>query len=171
MTHSLLWKHNNITLSRAVVNNDNILVALDGVMQYPSDNSTTRAYNVTGTGSNSLHLRLHLQMEHNSCKTYWFCGASTSGVSGFLGRQGNVQIIDSDPIVGIQSGGLGIGTVRTLNFIGGNTVQVRGNVIDISIGLVEVQVRLPHQSQVYKLQLNRRYWNYNNWWCWPTGYW
>ncbi len=26
------------TLSRAVVNNDNILVALDGVMQYPSDN-------------------------------------------------------------------------------------------------------------------------------------
>ena len=27
------------TLSRAVVNNDNILVALDGVMQYPSDGS------------------------------------------------------------------------------------------------------------------------------------
>ena len=33
------------TLSRAVVNNDNILVALDGVMQYPSSDSTTRAYN------------------------------------------------------------------------------------------------------------------------------
>ena len=51
-----------------------------------------------------------------------------------FGRSGNVSLIDSDPVVGIQSGGLGIGTVRTLNFIGaGNTVQVRGNVIDISI--------------------------------------
>ena len=42
------------TLSRAVVNNDNILVALDGVMQYPSDSQNTRSYNVSGTGSNSL---------------------------------------------------------------------------------------------------------------------
>ena len=42
------------TLSRAVVNNDNILVALDGVMQYPSDSQNTRSYTVSGTGSNSL---------------------------------------------------------------------------------------------------------------------
>ena len=63
-----------------------------------------------------------------------FAGASTSGVTGFLGRSGNIQIIDTDPIVGIQSGGVAIGTVRTLNFIGaGNTVQVSGNTIDISI--------------------------------------
>ena len=45
-----------------------------------------------------------------------------------------MQLIDSDPVVGVQSGGVAIGTVRTLNFIGaGNTVQVSGNTIDISI--------------------------------------
>ena len=63
-----------------------------------------------------------------------FAGASSSAVSGFLGRQGNVQILDSDPIVGIQSGGLGIGTVRILNFVGaGNTFKKTGDAIDISI--------------------------------------
>ena len=44
------------------------------------------------------------------------------------------QIIDTDPIVAIQSGGVSIGTVRTLNFIGlGNTFTQNGNTIDISI--------------------------------------
>ena len=123
------------TLSRAVVNNDNILVALDGVMQYPSDNSTTRSYTVSGTGSNSLTFASApengtvIHVRHIG-----FAGASSSAVSGFLGRQGNVQILDSDPIVGIQSGGLGIGTVRILNFVGaGNTFKKTGNTIDISI--------------------------------------
>ena len=123
------------TLSRSVVNNDNILVALDGVMQYPSDNSTTRAYNVTGTGSNSLTFAsAPAQGTIIHVRHIGFAGASSSAVSGFLGRQGNVQILDSDPIVGIQSGGLGIGTVRILNFVGaGNTFKKTGNAIDISI--------------------------------------
>ena len=123
------------TLSRAVVNNDNILVALDGVMQYPSDGQNTRSYNVTGTGSNSLTFAsapangISIHVRHIG-----FAGASTSAVTGFFGRSGNVTITNSDPIVGIQSGGVAIGTVRTLNFIGaGNTVQVNGNTIDISI--------------------------------------
>jgi hypothetical protein len=123
------------TLSKAVVNNDNILVALDGVIQYPSDSTTTRSYTVVGTGSNSLTFAsapangTSIHVRHIG-----FAGASTSGVTGFLGRSGNISLIDSDPIVGIQSGGVAIGTVRTLNFIGaGNTVQVNGNTIDISI--------------------------------------
>jgi hypothetical protein len=123
------------TLSRSVVNNDNILVALDGVMQYPSDSQNTRAYNVSGTGSNSL---VFASAPANGTVIHvrhiGFAGASSSAVSGFLGRQGNVQIIDSDPIVGIQSAGIGIGTVRVLNFIGiGNTFKRDGNAIDISI--------------------------------------
>ena len=83
------------TLSRAVVNNDNILVALDGVMQYPSDSQNTRAYNVTGTGSNSLTFAsapgngVVIHVRHIG-----FAGASTSGVTGFLGRSGNVSLID-----------------------------------------------------------------------------
>ena len=123
------------TLSRAVVNNDNILVALDGVMQYPSSDSTTRAYNVTGTGSNSLTFAsAPAQGTVIHVRHIGFAGASTANVTGVFGRSGNITLVDSDPVVGIQSGGLGIGTVRTLTFIGaGNTVQVRGNLIYISI--------------------------------------
>ena len=124
------------TLSKAVVNNDNILVALDGVMQYPSDNQNTRSYNVSGTGSNSLQFASApangtvIHVRHIG-----FAGASTSGVTGVFGRQGSVQLIDSDPVVGIQSAGSGIGTVRILNFVGaGNTFKKDGNRIDISIG-------------------------------------
>ena len=122
------------TLSRAVVNNDNILVALDGVIQYPSDSQNTRSYNVSGTGSNSLTFAsAPAQGTVIHVRHIGFAGASTSGVTGFLGRSGNIQIIDSDPIIGIQSGSVAIGTVRTLNFVGaGNTFKKTGNTIDIS---------------------------------------
>ena len=123
------------TLSRAVVNNDNILVALDGVIQYPSDTQNTRSYNVSGTGSNSLTFASApangtiIHVRHIG-----FAGASTANVTGVFGRSGNVSLVDSDPVVGIQSGGLGIGTVRILNFVGaGNTFKRTGNAIDISI--------------------------------------
>ena len=123
------------TLSRAVVNNDNILVALDGVIQYPSDSQNTRSYNVSGTGSNSLTFAsAPAQGTVIHVRHIGFAGASTSGVTGFLGRSGNIQIIDSDPIIGIQSSSVAIGTVRTLNFVGaGNTFKKTGNTIDISI--------------------------------------
>ena len=123
------------TLSKAVVNNDNILVALDGVMQYPSDHQNTRAYSVSGTGSNSLvFASAPAQGTIIHVRHIGFAGASTGGVTGFLGRSGNIQIIDSDPIIGIQSGSVAIGTVRTLNFVGaGNTFKKDGNRIDISI--------------------------------------
>ena len=123
------------TLSRAVVNNDNILVALDGVMQYPSSDSTTRAYNVTGTGSNSLTFAsAPAQGTVIHVRHIGFAGASTANVTGVFGRSGNVSLIDSDPVVGIQSAGTGIGTVRVLNFVGaGNTFKKDGNRIDISI--------------------------------------
>ena len=123
------------TLSKAVVNNDNILVALDGVIQYPSDSQNTRSYTVSGTGSNSLTFAsAPTQGTVIHVRHIGFAGASTSGVTGFLGRSGNVTITDSDPIGGIQSGSVAIGTVRTLNFVGaGNTFKQTGNVIDISI--------------------------------------
>ena len=123
------------TLSRSVLNNENILVTIDGVVQYPSDAQNTRSYSVSGTGSNSITFTSApangtiIQVRHIG-----FAGATTSPITGFFGRTGNVSIIDSDPVVGVQSGGVAIGTVRTLNFIGaGNTVQVSGNTVDISI--------------------------------------
>ena len=123
------------TLSRAVVNNDNILVALDGVMQYPSDSQNTRSYTVSGTGSNSLTFAsAPAQGTVIHVRHIGFAGASTANVTGVFGRSGNVSLVDSDPVVGIQSAGIGIGTVRVLNFIGiGNTFKRDGNAIDISI--------------------------------------
>ena len=59
---------------------------------------------------------------------------SDSDVISLDASTGNVTLIDSDTVVGIQSGGLGIGTVRILNFVGaGNTFKKTGNAIDISI--------------------------------------
>ena len=120
------------TLSKPAINNENVLVTIDGVTQYPSDNYNVRAYSVSeniltftavpGNGTD-------IQVRHIG-----FAGATSSSVTGFYGRTGNVSFIDSDPVVAIQSGGVAIGTVRTLNFIGfGNTFAVNGNRIDVSI--------------------------------------
>jgi len=122
----------DFTLSKIPANNQNILVTLDGVVQYPSDAVTTRAYSVSSnvlTFTSAPGSGVAIQVRHIG-----FAGATSSSVTGFYGRTGNVTIVDGDPVVAIQSGGTGIGSVRTLNFIGaGNTFAVNGNTIDISI--------------------------------------
>lgn len=122
----------NFTLSKSPANSQNILVTLDGVVQYPSDNQTTRAYSVSEnvlTFTSAPGSSVAIQVRHIG-----FAGATSSSVTGYYGRTGNVTIVDADPVVAIQSGGVAIGTVRTLNFVGtGNTFLVNGNTIDISI--------------------------------------
>ena len=133
------------TLSKAAVNNENLLVTIDGVVQYPSDAQNTRAYTVTGTNSATITFASApgngsiIQVRHIG-----FAGATSSSVTGFYGRTGNVTLLSGDTLrgdgaaltntVGIQSAGTAIGNTRTLNFIGaGNTVTVNGSKIDISI--------------------------------------
>ena len=122
----------SFSLSKEPPNNESILVTIDGVIQYPSDNTTTRAYSLSanildftgapGTGA-------VIQVRHIG-----HAGASTSNVSSFHGRTGSISIQDTDPVVAIQSSTTAIGSVRTLNFVGtGNTFLQRGNVIDIAI--------------------------------------
>ena len=122
----------NFTLSKSPANSQNVLVTLDGVVQYPSDNQTTRAYSVSEnvlTFTSAPGSSVAIQVRHIG-----FAGATSSSVTGFYGRTGNVTIVDADPVVAIQSGGVSIGTVRTLNFVGtGNTFAVNGNTIDVSI--------------------------------------
>ena len=122
----------DFTLSKTPANNQNILVTLDGVVQYPSDATTTRAYTLSAnvlTFTSAPGSSVAIQVRHIG-----FAGATSSSVTGFYGRTGNVTIVDADPVVAIQSGGVAIGTVRTLNFVGtGNTFLVNGNTIDISI--------------------------------------
>ena len=120
------------TMSKIPANSHNVLVTLDGVVQYPSDNYTTRAYNVSGNDLEFVSappLNTDIQVRHIG-----FAGATTSAVTGFYGRTGNVVITDSDPVVAIQSGGVAIGTVRTLNFVGtGNSIRKVGDTVEIQI--------------------------------------
>ena len=121
-------------LSQSVPNSESLLVTIDGVVQYPSDGTTSRAYSAvdqeliftSAPGNGTV-----IQARHIG-----FAGAVTSSVTGFYGRTGNVTLTNDDPVVGIQSGGVAIGTVRTLNFIGiGNTFKYNSatNTIDVSI--------------------------------------
>lgn len=91
----------NFTLSRSVPNNENVLVTLDGVIQYPSDATTTRAYTVQEnvlSFSAAPSLGVEIQVRHIG-----FAGAAiggSGGVTGFYGRTGNVVLNDGDVLRG-----------------------------------------------------------------------
>ena len=155
----------DFTLSKTVPNNENVLVTLDGVVQYPSDNTTTRAYYVadnTLSFTSPPALGVEIQVRHIG-----FAGATVTGsgggVSAFYGRTGNVTLRNTDNIetaditttninasgiitatnfvgaseVGIQSGGVQIGAgITQINFLGlGNTFAVSGNTVDVTIAV------------------------------------
>ena len=99
----------DFTMSKSPPDARNILVTLDGVVQYPSDTSTTRAYSVTentisfasapGTG-------VAIQVRHIG-----FSGSAASGgtnlVSSVFGKTGVVDLTSSDDI-----------TVRNITAVG-----------------------------------------------------
>ena len=90
----------DFTMSKSPPDARNILVTLDGVVQYPSDTSTTRAYSVTentisfasapGTG-------VAIQVRHIG-----FSGSAASGgvnlVTSVFGKTGDVDLTSSDDI-------------------------------------------------------------------------
>jgi len=125
----------DFTLSQVAPNNESVLVTIDGVTQYPSDNDTARSYSIYGSVlsfTEAPESGAAIQARHIG-----FAGATSSAVTGFNGRTGNVGLRPGDPLVGvgIQSGGVTIGAgVTQINFIGaGNTVAVVGDRIDVSI--------------------------------------
>ena len=87
------------SLSKSPASNENVIVTIDGVVQYPSDNSTTRAYNTIG---NALQFSAapadgaDIQARHIG-----FAGPdpSVAGVTAFYGRTGSVFLNSSDSIV------------------------------------------------------------------------
>lgn len=155
----------DFNLSKPAVNNENILVTIDGVTQYPSDAQNTRAYNVVETTltftspppANSVIQVRHIGFAGSTI------GGGGGGVNAFYGRTGNVSLRDTDNIdvgqvdatnvsvsgvvtattfvgasqVGIQSEGVQIGAgVTQINFLGvGNTFAVNGNTVDVSIAV------------------------------------
>ena len=119
-------------LSRTVPNNASVVVTIDGVVQHATDNQGNRAYSVYDTilaFSSAPGPGTEIQVRHIG-----FASPVNSDVTSFYGRVGPVTIIDSDPVVAISSAGLGIGTVRTLNFVGaGNSIRQVGDTVEISI--------------------------------------
>ena len=117
------------TLSRAVPNNESIMVTIDGVLQHPSDKDTTRAYRVLSDSviefSSPPPNHGNIQVRHLG-----FAGASTGDVSGFYGRTGNVVLGASDHITtgditprNINASGI----VTASSFVGNLTGNVSGN--------------------------------------------
>jgi hypothetical protein len=88
----------DFTLSKTPANNQNVLVTLDGVVQYPSDASVTRAYTVTENVLSFVSAPgsgVAIQVRHIG-----FAGATSSNVTGFYGRVGNVALQDGDVLRG-----------------------------------------------------------------------
>ena len=122
----------DFVLSRSVPNNSSVVVSIDGVVQHPTETDFAGAYSVydtilafSGAPSNGADI----SVRHLS-----YASPAVSDVTSFHGRVGNINIIDSDPVVAIHSSGIGIGTVRTLNFVGaGNSIRQVGDTVEISI--------------------------------------
>jgi len=90
----------SFTLSKIPPDNRNILVTIDGVVQYPSDAANTRSYNVSEnvmTFVAAPGLGTVIQVRHIG---YAGVGAGGGGgVTGFYGRTGNVSLQSTDNIV------------------------------------------------------------------------
>ena len=100
-------------LSKEVPSSQDVLVTLDGVTQYPSDASTTRAYSVIGqtlTFVSAPADGVAIQARHIG-----FAGATSSEVTGFYGRTGNVALKSTDDIA-FQNASAGI--ITASKFVG-----------------------------------------------------
>ena len=89
----------DFTMSKSPPDARNILVTLDGVVQYPSDSSTTRSYSVTENTISFVSAPatgVAIQVRHIG-----FAGGSTSGtnlVTSVFGKTGDVNLTSSDDI-------------------------------------------------------------------------
>ena len=105
------------TLSKTVSSNNDILVTLDGVTQYPNTQSATRAYSVLEnvlTFTSAPAAGIIIQARHIG-----FGGASSQSVTGFYGRTGNVALKSTDDVA-VQNISAGIATFTGAVTVGGD---------------------------------------------------
>ena len=132
----------DFNLSKVPANAQNILVTIDGVLQYPSDTNTTRAYNLIGGTVSFVSAPgngTEIQVRHIG-----FAGATSGGgsggVTGFYGRTGNVSLDAGDDIdihsADVGAGGVNVsGIVTATEFVGSgvNLTGVSGFATALSI--------------------------------------
>ena len=116
----------SFTLSKKPASSNDILVTLDGVVQYPTTTSTSNAYSVT---DNTLSFTsapadgVAIQVRHIG-----FAGATSSAVTGLYGRTGNVTLSSSDDDITVGNVTAGIITATSYGSISGTTASFSGNV-------------------------------------------
>lgn len=106
----------NFTLSKTPANSQNLLVTIDGVVQYPSEAGITRAYSLQDSilvFSSAPVNGTDIQVRHIG-----FAGATSSSVTGFYGRTGNVGLTTTD---NISVGNINAGIITATSFVGDGT--------------------------------------------------
>jgi len=103
----------SFTLSKEIASSQDVLVTLDGVTQYPSDTSTTRSYSVVG--QTLLFVSAPDDGVAIQARLIGFAGATSSEVTGFYGRTGNVALKSTDDIA-FQNASAGI--ITASKFVG-----------------------------------------------------
>ena len=130
----------SFTLSKIPPDNRNILVTIDGVVQYPSDAANTRSYNVSenvmtfvaAPGNGTV-----IQVRHIG---YAGIGAGGGGgVTGFYGRTGNVSLISTDNITVNDAAITGDATITGDTTVTGN-LTVDGDMTTLNTTLREVEL-------------------------------
>ena len=134
-------------LSQIAPNNQSLLITLNGVIQHPTTGGVTRSYSVVSGESNEIEFvtapasGVEIQVRHLG-----FAGATSSAVTGFYGRTGNVGLNASDHITtgditsrNINSSGI----ITATSFIGSGAALtgIDATAIKDSGGNVKVQAQ------------------------------
>ncbi len=124
------------TLSKEATASRDVLVTLDGVTQYPSTQSNTRAYSIADNSlifTTAPSAGVVIQARHIA-----FAGSSTSNVSAFYGRTGNVTLKSTDNITVndiTAAGNLNITGDITYDEVVGRNLEVTG-IATVASGIV-----------------------------------
>ena len=122
----------DFNLSKIPANSQSILVSLDGVIQTPTDSTTTRDYEVIGNTlvfTNPPGNTVKIQVRHLG-----FVGAVSSNVTGFYGRTGNVALNNTDNIE-VLTAKIGTGTTFTEDLVVQGDARVTG-ILTIGTGTI-----------------------------------
>jgi hypothetical protein len=125
----------SFSLSKSPASNQNLLVTIDGVVQYPDDTSAERAYDVAEnvlTFTSAPGNGAEIQVRHIG-----FAGATSSSVTGFYGRTGNAALKSTDNIVFNDATASGDIQAANVTVTGDLTVQGTTTTLDTELTSVD----------------------------------
>ena len=127
------------TLSHTPANNESLMVTINGVLQHPSNASTTRAYTLIASiiqFTAAPGVGDEIQVRHLG-----FAGATTADVSGFYGRTGNVVLTTNDHIITGNINSSGIITASSFRGDGSQLTGIDATALKDSGGNVKIQAQ------------------------------